>query len=102
MKNLIVTLTILINCMTITLSQDRNVMWIHGLGGGQASWLTNATHHHETYKMECKNPSYGLGTNVSTTTNSVKEKLKTLQEVTELLEKFNALFLNIKKIALRN
>lgn len=46
--------------------------------GGQTSWLTNATHHHETYKMECKNPSYGLGTNVSTTTNSVREELKTL------------------------
>jgi hypothetical protein len=56
---------------------ERNVMWIHGLGGSSGSWETNASHHHTKYWMNSKKAEYPKGQNADGCSDLVKRQFET-------------------------
>lgn len=56
--------------------KDRNVLWIHGLGGSEQSWFTNSAVHQNTYKMKSFNPRYGSGVDAKGAAMLVKDQIK--------------------------
>lgn len=56
--------------------KERNVIWIHGLGGSDVSWKTNSAFHQNKYLMRSVSPGYGSGQGVRGSSKKTKDEIE--------------------------
>ncbi len=78
MKKLIYIFTLVTFYLVNIFSQnpERNVMWVHGLGGSNESWITNAKHHKEKFFMNSMKADYPKGPDANGSSDIVKKQFE--------------------------
>ncbi|HMS29930.1 MAG TPA: hypothetical protein PKD32_08765 [Saprospiraceae bacterium] len=57
-------------------TQERNVMWVHGLGGSSNSFLTNSEHHQSKYLMKSIRGVYDKGDDAKACSAKIKNQFE--------------------------
>ena len=57
-------------------TQERNVMWVHGLGGSNNSFLTNSVHHQSKYLMKSIRGVYDKGDDAKACSAKIKNQFE--------------------------